>query len=124
MVDKTDFNSARALAERLISKSGEPASFVKSGSTGGYDEYGDPLPDQPDIVIDGIVTPLFSFKTNEVDNENILASDSYVFFHSETAPEVGFEHTQNGKTYRMVSMMKEMTSVDGINVFRRIQLRR
>lgn len=119
-----DYNKSRATAEKLITKFGQAGEFVLSGDTGGYDDFGDPLPAQPDVVISGIVTPLLSFKTNEVDNENILASDSYVLFHSETAPEVGYEHTQNGVTYRMVAMMKELTSVDGVNVFRKIQLRR
>ena len=119
-----DYSNARATAEKLISIYGAAGQFIKTGSTGGFDDYGNVIADEPDITIDGIVTPLLSFKTNEVDGQNILASDSYCFFHSDTAPEVGYQHTQNGVVYRVVSIMKEITSVGGVNVFRKLQLRR
>lgn len=125
-----DYNKSRATAERLITKFGQSGEFVLSGDTGGYDDFGNPLPAQPDVVISGIVTPLLDFGTDtkkasyESSGLNIIAGDKYCFFHSETAPEVGYEHTQNGVAYRMVAMMKELTSVDGINTFRKIQLRR
>jgi len=118
-----DYSAARETAKKLIENFGGAGSFVKSGNNGGYDDYGNPTPPEPDTTINGLVSPILSFKRMEIDGESILATDGYVFFHSEQAPEIGFTHTQNGKTYRFVSMLMEINSIDGINVFRKIQVR-
>lgn len=119
-----DYNKARDTAQRLIDKFGAAGSFVKGGSNGGYDDYGRPIPPEPDITINGLVTPILSFKSSEIDGDSILSTDGYVFFHSETAPGIGYFQTQNGVKYRFISMLSEITSVDGVNVFRKIQVRK
>lgn len=118
-----DYNKARAIAKAIIDKFGKSGTFVKSGENGGYDDFGNPLPNQPDIVINGIVTPLLQYKKNEIDGQNILMGDNFVFFDADTKPEVDHQHTQNGETFRVVDIY-DLTSVDGINVFLKIQLRK
>lgn len=123
---KFDYTKARETAERLIDKFGQAGQFVKSGEKGGYDSLGNPIADEPDIVISGIVTPLLPISKDEMerDGANIIDGDKMCFFHSEQAPDVGYFHTQNGVKWRVIAMLKEITSVDGINVFRKFQLRR
>ena len=53
----------------------------------------------------------------------IQSGDSYCFFHSEDEPEIGMLPTDNGKAWRVVSII-ELTSVGGVNVFRKLQMRR
>ena len=118
-----DYTAKRATAERLIKKFGDSADFILKGSTGGYDAYGNVTDDTDDIIISGTITPLLSYSTAEIDGEAILASDSYAYFYSDTAPEIGYTVTINGDEFRVISI-KELTSVDGINIYRRIQLRK
>ena len=68
------------------------------------------------------MTPILPFKQNEIDGKTIQTGDGYVFFHSDTAPTIGYLHTQNGDTWRAVNIM-EMTSVDGVHVYCKVQLR-
>ena len=121
-----DYNEARATALELITEFGGTGEFIKTGDTGGYDEYGDPIAATPDIVISDTVTPLLPFKIGDIAGSNgtIVQADKYCFFHSDTAPGIGYTHTQNGVEWRVVSILSEITSVDGVNVFRRLQLRR
>ena len=121
-----DYDEARETALELITEFGGDGSFVKVGDSGGYDEYGDPIAATPDVVITGTVTPLLPFKIGEIADSNgtIVMTDKHCFFHSDIAPEIGYTHTQNGVEWRVVSILKEITSVDGVNVFRRLQLRR
>ena len=119
-----DYDNARAVAESLITKFGQPASFIKEGAGGGgYDDFGNPIPAEPDIVIDGIIAPLLQFKKMEIDGEQIKSSDSYVFFHSDDEPPIGSKVTVNGSEYRALYIWK-LTSVGGTNDYRKIQLRR
>lgn len=121
---KFNYNKARQTAKGLIDKFGQTGSFIKEGSgTGGYDDFGNPLPAEPDIVINGIVTPLLSYKQQEVDGEQIKSTDSYVFFHSEAEPPIGAKTVLNSDEYRVVDI-KKLDSVDDINVYRKLQLRR
>lgn len=121
---KIDYNKARQVVKVLVDKSGQAGSFIKKGNgAGGYDDFGNPLPAEPDMVINGIVTPLFNYKQQEIDGEQIKSTDSYVFFHSEAEPLIGAKTVLNGDEYRVVDI-KKLDSVDGINVYRKLQLRR
>lgn len=119
-----DYAAARKLALKVITKYGAPGSVVKKGvSGGGFDNNGDPIPDSPDVTILGTVTPLVRFKTDEINGTTILEGDSWVFFHSETSPEIDMQITLNFETFRVAGLGK-LTSVDDINIFRRLILRK
>lgn len=119
-----DYSSARQSAKDIISEFGAPGSVVKKGDPGGgFDVNGDPVAPSPDVIINGIITPLLRFKTNEIDGSTIQAGDSFVYFHSDTAPEIDMQVTINSITFRIVDL-KVLTSVDDINVLRRLQLRK
>ena len=119
-----NYSEARATAEALIGEFGESATLVKPGTDAGYDpNTGDPIPSAPGSYVDGLITPLLSYKSTEVDGELIQTGDSYCFFHSDEAPEIGMALTINGHDWRVVSIV-DLTSVDSVNVFRKLQLRR
>ncbi len=117
-----DYSGARAEAFALIAEYGAAGQAIKKGTTGGYDSEGNVTPDIPDVAIDGTVTPLLQYKTREIDGSSIQMGDSFVFFHSETAPEINMQITINSKTLRIVDIYK-LDSVGDINVFRKLQLR-
>lgn len=117
-----DYSEDRAAAKENIEFWGEASTVIKKGSTGGNDEWGDPIADIPDVAIDGIITPFLAAKSAEIDNENILSGDGFAFFHSDIAPEIDMQTTLNGTTYRIIAM-RVLNSVDDINVYRRLQLR-
>ena len=119
-----DYAKARLVAKSLIEKFGQAGTFtVKGSGGGGYDENGNPVAPQPDVVINGTVTPLLSYKQQEIDGERILSTDSYVFAHSDIEPPIDSVITINGSKYIVKNIMK-LDSVDNINVYRKIQLRR
>ena len=121
-MSKFDYDNSRLTAEKLITKFGQPNTVKIKGNDGGFDEFGDPIPPVPDTFINGITTPLLQYKSAEIDGETIQYDDSYIFFHSDIAPEIG-NHTEiNGKIFRVVDLMT-LTSVDNINVYRKLQLR-
>ena len=118
-----DYVNAHAVAVKLITKFGQPADIIKKGNDSFLDISGNAIPAQPDIIINGIVTPLLQYKRFEIDGENVKATDSYVFFSSSTSPEIGMMITINSQQFR-VQDLKTLDSVDGINVYRRMQLRK
>ena len=118
-----DYVKARSVAKGLIEKFGQAGEFIIKGIEGGTDKWGDPVPDTPDVVIPGTVTPLLSYKKMEVDGEQILTTDSYVFFYSDEIPPIDSKTTINGNEYRAVNIVR-LDSVDGVNVYVKIQLRR
>ena len=119
-----DYVKARSVAKGLIEKFGEAGQFIVAGSgSGGYDSSGNIIPAEPDVVIDGLVTPPLSYKQMEVDGNQVLATDSYVFFHSEEEPPIDSKITINGGKYRAIDISK-LDSVSGIRVYTKIQLRR
>ena len=121
---KFDYAKARQVAKGLIDKFGQAGSFTKEGGgAGGFDRSGNPISSEPDTVISGTVTPLLSYKQQEIDGEQIKSTDSYVFFHSESEPQIGAKSVLNGDEYRVVDI-KKLDSVDDINVYRKLQLRR
>jgi len=119
-----DYDNARVIAENLIAKFGQLASFYKNGSDPRpFDDAGNPRTPDPVIEIAGTVTPLLSFKQHEIDGMAILATDSYVYFHSDDEPPIDSKITINSNEYRLVAI-KKLGSVDGINIYRRMQLRK
>ena len=125
-----DYSEARATAEAIIGEFGESATLSKPGTDAGYDpNTGDPIPSTPGSYVNGLVTPLLEYDTqtrsgaSEEAGETILSGDKFCFFHSAEAPEIGMALTINGHDWRVVSIV-DLTSVDGVNVFRKLQLRR
>lgn len=118
-----DYVDARQAAEEIINDFGKPGQVIKKGvPSGGFDNNGNPIPPTPDVIIDGIVTPKLDFKKSEIDGTAIQRGDSFAFFHSDTKPEIDMQITLNSTTFRIISI-KDLTSVDDINVFIRLQLR-
>ena len=123
MADKFDYLEAHGDAAELIEFFGEAGQVIKKGNSGGYDTSGNVTPAQPDVIIGGTITPKIDFETSEVNGTSILMGDAIVYFESETAPEVGMMTIINGETYRIIDM-ETLTSVNGINVYRELHIRR
>ena len=123
-MSKFDYVKARGVAEKLINKFGADGSFILAGtSEGGYDGFGNAIPPEPDAVFPGEISPLLSYKQMEVDGSRILTTDTYVYFHSDNEPPIDSKITINGDEYRLINI-KKLGSVDGVNVYRKMQLRR
>lgn len=122
-MDKFDYDKARATAERLITKFGEAGSVTQEATGGGTDAFGDPLPGTDAVTINGIITSRRDYEVSEVDGSVIQHGDCYVYFHSDTAPSIDMTVTLNGETFRIVHII-DLTSVGGVNVYRKLQLRR
>ena len=118
-----DYANANAVAARLITKFGQTGEVVKEGNDSGWDSSGNATPATSGFVTNGIVTPLLQYKKFEIDGEHVLATDSYVFFDSSTAPEIGMMITINAQQFRVVNVTI-MTSVDDIKVYLKMQLRK
>lgn len=118
-----DYNRARALALKVITKYGKAGTVIEKGTTGGFDDSGNSTPDTPDTIINGTITPLVQYKTKEIDGKSILTGDSWVFFHSDIEPRINMQVTLNSKTFRIIETFP-LSSVDDINIFRKLQLRK
>lgn len=120
MMEAFDYAAARVTAANIIAKFGTAGTFTLPGSSGGHDDYGNDIPDEDDTIISGTVTPPLQYKAGDIDGDNILAGDCFVFFHSDTAPDVGMHH----KGLRVVSVYALDSADESVNVFRKVQLRR
>ena len=118
-----DYVNAHAVAVKLITKFGQPNNIVIKGNSSGWDDSGNQIPIEPDTIISGIVTPLLKYKQAEIDGESVLMTDSYVFFESDTPPEIDMMITINSQQFR-IKDLTTLDSVDGINVYRKLQLHR
>lgn len=118
-----DYAQARLTAQKIIAKFGQAGQFILAGDDGGYDDFGNVVPAQPDTIYNGTVTPLLKFNSQEIDGEQIQSADSFVFFHTDTPPVIGAVTTINSSTYRVVNVWR-LDSVDNINVYIKLQLRR
>ena len=118
-----DYLKAQAQVNGQIAKYGASGTFVKLGSSSGYDDSGNATPGTPDINVDGIVTPLLKYKKHEMDGTKIIVGDAYVYFDSDNdaALEVGMLITINGKTLRLVDVDK--LQHESIVVYVKLQLR-
>lgn len=123
MTDKFDYADAAATAKELIEFFGQAGDAVKEGNSSGWDSSGNVIAATPDVTINGTVTPLLQYKKLEIDGEHILATDSYVFFSSTVAPEIDMMVTINSQKFRIQNLVI-LTSVDDINIYRRLQLRK
>ena len=122
---KFDYVAARAVAEKLIKQFGQNGDFtVKGSGGGGYDDFGNVIPAQPDTFIPAVITPILSYKKHEIDNETILASDGYIFAYTDVdSVPVDSRITINSDTYRVIDNVN-LTSVDDIVVYTKYQLRK
>ena len=119
-----DYAAARLTAQRLIDKFGQSAVFyIPEQASGGYDDRGNPIPAQPRQEFAGIVTPIDSLDKSLIDGENFRTGDGSVFFHTENKPPIQSLIDINGITYTLVSVMDELTSIDGTNVYLELQIR-
>ena len=121
-----DYDAAKERAKQAIEKYGGAGHVIKKGTSGGYDSSGNiapDVPDVPDVVIDGIITPLVLYTVKEIDGTTIVSGDSWVYFQSETSPEVNMQVTLNGVTLRIVAM-PTVASVGDIVLYYKLQLRK
>lgn len=118
-----NYDKANATAKKIINKYGGAGSLIKKGTTGGFDSGGNTKPDSPDVAIDGIITPLVKYKSNEIDGETIIKGDSWVFFQSASLVEIDMQTTINNKTFS-VKGIETLSSISDINIFQRLHLRK
>lgn len=117
-----DYAKAALKAELLIVKFGGAGTFVINGNNGGgYDNDGNPILPELDSYISGSVTPLLQYKRTEIDETNVLTGDAYVFFDGALVPDDA-TITINGNELRAVKTTT-LTSVDGVLVYQKVQLR-
>ena len=126
MAEQFDYNEAHDDAAELIEFFGQAGSVVKKGNSSGWDDSGNQIPVEPDTVINGIVTPKLDYDSSEVNGTSILMGDASVLFESNIqseVPEIDMMITLNGDTFRIISI-EELTSVDNINVYRELTIRK
>lgn len=117
-----DYDAAKEIARQTIEKYGGAGQVIKKGTTGGYDSSGNVTPDAPDVIIDGIITPLDLYTVKEIDGKTIISGDSWVYFQSETSPDINMQVTLNGVTLRIVTIPR-VVSVGGVVLYYKLQLR-
>jgi hypothetical protein len=117
------YGEFRELAEELIAEFGEQASIYTPEQPGGVDGLGRPKPPVARVDINGLATGLLNYNSKEIDGSLIKMGDAYIFFHSETNPDIGMYHEVNGKVYR-VQDVNLIESRDGVVALCKIQLRR
>lgn len=120
-----NYEEAYQDAIEIISEFGETHTLTKKGTTGGYDDFGQPIADEPDVVLTGVMSPLLSFKADdiEVSGEKIRIEDKFCFFDANQIAEVGMQTTANGQTWRVQSV-DVLASLTGVKVLQKIQLRK
>jgi hypothetical protein len=117
-----DYDAAREIARQTIEKYGGAGQAIKPGATGGFDSSGNVTPDIADVIIDGIITPLVLYTIKEINGTSIKEGDSWVYFQSDTKPDVNMQITLNGVTLRIVAI-PTVTSISGVNIYQKLQLR-
>lgn len=117
-----NYTRARKIALRQITKYGGAGQVILQGVTGGYDNSGNVIANTPDTIINGTITPLVDYKTSEIDGESIKKGDAWVYFHSDSDITVNMQTTLNGTTFRILAV-KTLSSVGGIEIFTKLQLR-
>jgi hypothetical protein len=118
-----DYAEAALDAADIIAEFGAAGSNNKPAIPAGQDpDPGDTTAGTAQVTINGTITPKLRYKSMQIDGVNVLATDSYVFFDTAGTPEVGILTDLNGETLRIVQIDK-LQSVDGINVYHKLQLR-
>lgn len=113
-----DYDAARETAKGLIENFGGLGSvFVPAIPGGERQDDGTFSTGTPEILTIGIITPRLPVKKFEVDGGNIQQGDWYVFFqhNTTTTVKIGMFTTINRIAHRIVAI-KEMTSLQGVNV--------
>lgn len=100
-----DYNEAAADAVELITEFGQAITLTKQGNeSGGFDPVtGDVIAAQPNITVSGVGV-LINYKTDEIDNSNILAGDAKILCSLTGTPEINMTVPFNGKTWRVVNI--------------------
>ena len=121
-----DYDESRLDAFEIINDFGGSGSVVSKGSTGGFAQDGSILANSNDTTITGSISPLMSYKNNEIDGKSIIMGDSFVYFQADTNADkinVDTQVTLNSKTFKVKSV-KDLSSITDINVFYKLQLRK
>lgn len=118
-----NYEAARLTATKLITKFGGAGQFVRKGNSGGFDDDGNVIAPTADEVNTGIITPLLSYESSEINGQNIQTGDAYVYFDSNVKVSINSVTTLNGKEYRAVSV-DTLESVGDVLVYQKVQLRR
>lgn len=118
-----DYAQAALDAAEIIEEFGAAGSIYSPAIPAGQDpDTGDATAGTAQVTITGTITPKLQYKKMEIDGVNILARDSFVFFDTAGTPAVGMLTDLNGETLRIVQIDK-LQSVDGVNVYHKLQLR-
>lgn len=120
-MDKFDYVKAQATAKRLIGKFGEAGAFSRV-IAGGTDNVTGVTTPETTNTINGTVTPVLKYKSNEINGESVQRGDGYVFFDGDEIA-VNDTITINGELFRAVFIDK-IESVAGVLVYQKVQLRR
>jgi len=116
-----NYTRARARSLRQIKKYGGANQVYSSPVSSGMDSSGDPIETPDQIVVDGFSTPLASYKAHEI-NDDILATDSWVYFDSDDVPAIDMLITVSGVEFR-IHDISAIESPDGDLIVRKLQLR-
>ena len=100
-----NYNEAAADALELISEFGQAITLTKQGNeSGGFDPVtGDVIAAQPNVTVNGVGV-LINYKTNEIDNTNILAGDAKIICSLTGSPEINMTLSFNGKIWRVINI--------------------
>lgn len=120
-MSKFDYSKAQATAQRLIDKFGDGGSFTRT-SQGNIDPVTGNSTGGSTLTISGTITPILSYKNSEVDGASIMQGDGYAYFDGQGL-RVGDYTTVNNETWRVVSV-SGITSISGVNVYQKVQVRR
>ncbi len=126
-MESFDYAEAAEVAGELIQFFGKPKELVKKGIKGGYDAKGNPVADTADTSINGTITPLLPYGLGtvyETDGTAIEAGDQYCFYDTKEVIEIGMIAEINGKKWRVVSIPEQLTSLDDVRVYTKLQMRR
>lgn len=123
----SSYEQDRETVTELILEYGGAGQLILVGTTGGFDGSGDSTPDTPSTLIDGILTPIINYKNHEIDGESVIKGDGYILWQSATKlSELVVEKLQitiNGTLFR-VKDIGELTSINGVNLAYKLQLRK
>lgn len=110
-------------AAEIIAEFGAAGTIYSPAIPAGQDpDTGEATGGAAQVTISGTITPKLQYKKMQIDGVNVLATDSFVFFDTTGTPAVGMLTQLNGETLRIVQIDK-LQSVDGINVYHKLQLR-
>lgn len=121
-----DYAKARATAEKIINNFGDEVTFTFVENEGGTDKWGDPIPPVT-LEYTGLCTPALPMsgmmKSLKPDTQNqVLEGDAYIYFDSDDPIKIGAKGTVSGKLWTVKSIIEELSSVVGTNVFRAYHL--